>query len=186
MVMPTEVARLSGVEHQLTPEELQIVDGEPQTLTQAPAPVIEIAESDKRMEPLPVSVVPTAEAIIPSIQTTAGIFLVGQPVSRVNKYSGADLDWVELLRWDIPLGYLGDLHEVSLLSDNDAKTRYRVFLANIDQQWPTDRAQTTPLTQPWTDTKIPGGTSVYIQVRSTDGTSLNVEASLTATVRLVP
>jgi len=186
MTIPTEVERLSGVERQLTPEEQQLVDGESQTLTQFPAPLIEIAEPDKRTEPLPVSVVPTAEAVIPSTTSSTGAILVGQPVSRVNKYSGADLDWVELLRWDIPLGYMGDLHEISLLSDNDATTRYRVFLANIDQQWPTDRAQTTPLTQPWNDTKIPGGTSVYIQVRSTDGTSINVEASLTATVRLVP
>lgn len=182
--MVTEVEKLYGVDQQVSPEELQIVDGEPQLLTQAPAPLIEVAEPDKRMEPLPVTAVPTAEAIIPSVTTPAGAVIVGLPVAKWDKYSGSDQDWKELLRWDIPIGYMGDLHEWSILSDNDTKTRYRIWLANVDQQWPTDRATTTPLTLPWRDTKIPEGTSVWLEVRSTDGTSINVEAALSGTLRL--
>lgn len=181
---PTQVEKLSGVERQLTPEEQQIVDGEPQVITQAPAPLIEVAEPEKRIEPLPVTAVPTAEAIIPAITTVAGAIVVGQPVAKWDKFTGGDQDWRELIRWDVPLGYIADLHELSILSDNDTKTRYRVWLANIDQQWPTDRVTTTPLTLPFRDTKVPGGTSVYIEVRSTDGTSINVEASLSGSVRL--
>lgn len=169
---------------QLTPDEEQIVDGEPQTITQAPMPLIEVAEAEKRMEPLPVTAVPTAEAIIPAITLPTGVILAGQPVAQVNRYSGADTDWVELIRWDVPVGYMGDLHEFSLLSNNDAKTRYRVWLANVNQQWPSDRLTTTPLTLPFRNTKIPGGTSVYIEIRTTDGTSVIVEASLSGTVRL--
>lgn len=181
---PTEVEKLSGVDQQLTPGEQQIVDGEPQTITQAPAPLIQVAEPEKRMAPLPVTAVPTAEAVIPTVTTPAGVVIVGQPVAKWNKFSGTDQDWRELIRWDVPVGYIGDLHELSILSDNDTKTRYRVWLANVDQQWPTDRVTTTPLDLPFRDTKVPGGTTIYIEVRSTDGTSINVEASLTATVRL--
>ncbi len=180
---PSEVIKLSGVDRQFTPEEEQIVDGEPQIISQAPVPLVDISEPDRRMEPLPVTSVPTAEAIIPSVATPAGQVLVGQPVSKWNKFTGTDQEWRELIRWDIPIGYMGDLHEISILSDNDAKTRYRVFLANIDQQWPYDRQTTTPLTQPFRETKIPGGTSVWIELRSTDGTSINVESSLSGTVR---
>lgn len=183
---PTEVEKLSGVEKQLTPEEQQIVDGEPQTITRAPAPIIEIAEPERRMEPLPVSAVPTAEAVIPAVTTAAGVVVVGQPVAKAYRLeSFTEQDWRELIRWDVPVGYIGDLHELSWLSSNDAKTRYRVWLANIDQQWPTDRQTTTPLTLPFRDSKIPGGTSIYIEVRTTDGTSINVEASLSGTVRLL-
>ena len=59
-----------------------------------------------------------------------------------------------------------------------------VGAADIDQQWPTDRQTTTPFSLPFRDTKIPGGTSIYIELRSTDGTTINVEASLSGTVRL--
>lgn len=180
----SEVEKLSGVEQQVAPEELQLVDGEPQTITQAPMPLIEVTEPEKRVEPLPVTAVPTAEAVIPATTLSTGVILVGQPVAQVNRYSGAHTDWVELIRWDIPVGYIGDLHEFSLLSDNDTKTRYRVWLANINQEWPTDRLTTTPLTLPFRNTKIPGGTSVYIEILSTDGTSIIIEASLSGTVRL--
>ncbi len=182
--MVTEVEKLSGVERQFTPDEQQIVDGEPQLVIQPGAPLIPIEEPERRMEPLPVTAVPTAEAAIPSTPGPSGTLIVGQPVAKVNRLTTASQDWQELLRWDVPVGYIGDLHELSVLSDNDTKTRYRVWLANVNQQWPLDRLTTTPLTLPFRETKIPGGTSVYIEILSTDGTSINLEASLTATVRL--
>ncbi|MBA7685855.1 hypothetical protein ES703_94284 [subsurface metagenome] len=87
------------------------------------------------------------------------------------------------MRWDVPIGYTGDLHEISLLSSNDAKTRYRIFLANAKQDVPTDRQTTTPLTLKWDRSVLPGGYSIWVEVRSTDGTSIIVDATITGTVR---
>lgn len=182
--MVTEVEKLSGVERQLTPAEQQIVDGEPQLEIQPGAPLITIAEPEPRMEPLPVTAVPSAETAIPSTAGPSGTLIVGQPVTKVNRVSTSSQEWQELIRWDLPAGYIGDLHELSVLSDNDTKTRYRVWLANVNQQWPLDRLTTTPLTLPFRETKIPGNTSVYIEILSTDATAINVEASLSGTVRL--
>ena len=58
---------------------------------------------------------------------------------KATALQGGHRDWVELVRWDVPIGYTGDLHTISLLSNNDEKTRYRIFLANVDQGIPTDR-----------------------------------------------
>ena len=176
----SEVERLSGVERQFLPDEQQIVDGEPQTITQSPMPLIELAEPDKRMAPMPVTIAPTAEAI--ATGAAMPTYFVGQPILIVNRYNGGVQDWQELIRWDIPVGLFGDLHEMALQSSDDAHTRYRVVLGNMDQNLPTDRQTSTPLTWPWRNTKIPGGTAVYIQVRSTDGTVITVDGSITGTL----
>lgn len=168
---------------QLVPEEEQIVDGEPQTPSRPSSPLIEVAAPEKRAAPMPVSPRPPLPSAEQIAAQQAYQLIYGGPVLRVNRYSGDDQDWVELLRWDIPIGFTGDLHEISLISSNDTKTRYRIFLANIDQGIPTDRQTVTPLSLPWDRTVLPGGYSVWVEVRSTDGTSINVDGMLTGTVR---
>ena len=173
----------AGTLQQLVPEEEQIVDGEPQVPSRPSSPLVEVAAPEKRTAPMPVSPrppLPSAEQVAAQEAYQA---IYGGPVLRVNRYSGNDQDWVELLRWDIPIGYTGDLHEIALISSNDAKTRYRIFLANIDQGIPTDRQTVTPLSFQWDRTVLPGGYAVWVEVRSTDGTSINVDGMMTGTVR---
>lgn len=180
MLPVSEVVNLSGVEKQLTPEEQQIVEGEPQTVTQSPMPLIEITEPEKRIAPLPTTITPTAEVTAATAATT---YFVGQPVLVLNRYTGNSVDWQELVRWDIPEGLVGDLHEISLLSNSDVDTRYQIILANVDMQVPLDRATSTPFSPPWRDTKIPGGTSVIVRVRSAVGNAIIVDGSISGTLR---
>ncbi|GAH63983.1 unnamed protein product, partial [marine sediment metagenome] len=42
---------------------------------------------------------------------------------------------------------------------------------------------TTPQEHKWDRTVLPGGTAVWVEVRSTDGTPIIVDGSLTGTVR---
>jgi|GEM_PF-2645489 len=168
---------------QLIPTDEQIVDGEPQLPTRPSSPLVEVEQTEKRMSPMPVSPRPPLPSQEEVAEQQAYQLLYGGPVLKVNRYSGTDLDWVELVGWLVPIGYTGDLHEISLLSDNDEKTRYRVFLANVDQQVPTDRQTSTPLTLPWERTILPGGSSIRIDVRSTDGTAIVVDGTITGTVR---
>lgn len=173
----------TGTIRQLVPEEEQIVDGEPQLPSRPSSPLVDIGQPEKRLTPMPVSPrppLPTAEEVAKQEAYQA---IYGGPVLKVNRYEGGDQDWVELVRWDVPLGYTGDLHTISLLSNNDAKTRYRIFLANVDQGIPTDRQTTTPQEHKWDRTVLPGGTAVWVEVRSTDGTAIIVDGSITATVR---
>ena len=179
----TSVLEGTGEIEQLTPDVEQVVRGEPQVPSRPSSPLVKVAEPDKREAPMPVAPrppLPTAEQVAAQ-QAYQAIY--GGPVLKVNRYSGNDQDWVELLRWDIPIGYTGDLHEISLISSNDAKTRYRVFLANIDQGIPTDRQTQTPVTWPWDRTVLPGGYAVWVEVRSTDGTPIVVDGMLTGTIR---
>lgn len=177
------VMDVTGTLRQLTPEDEQIVDGEPQLPSRPSSPLVDVEEPEKRVMPMPVSPrppLPTAEEVA---EQSAYQTIYGGPVLKENRYSGTDQDWVELVRWDVPLGYTGDLHTISLLSNNDEKTRYRVFLANVDQNLPTDRQTNTPQEHKWDRTVLPGGTAVWVEVRSTDGTSIIVDGSITGTVR---
>ncbi|KKN00590.1 hypothetical protein LCGC14_1136310 [marine sediment metagenome] len=173
----------SGTLRQLEPDAEQIVDGESQVASRPLSPLIEIARPDQRTTPLPVlarAALPTAETIAEQ-QAIQGLF--GQPVVRVDRHVSTDEEWRTLVRWDVPVGLTGDLHQISLLSNLDANTRYRLFLANVDQDLPEDRQTSTPLTLDWRRTVVPGGTSVWIEVRSTDGTEITVDGVITGTVR---
>ena len=92
-------------------------------------------------------------------------------------------EWVELVRWDIPESHLGDLHSITLLSDAVGKTRYRLVVGNIDQDIPRDRQAYTPLSIVWRRNQVPGGTAVYVEVMSTDGTEIAVNGLLTGSVK---
>ncbi len=173
----------SGTLRQLLPDVEQIVDGESQVATRPLSPLIEIAQPDQRMTPLPVQprpALPTPEAIAEQQAISA---LFGLPAVRIDRFVGTDVEWRTLVRWDVPVGLSGDLHQISLKSSLDAKTRYRIFLANVDQEVPDDRQTATPLTLDWRKTVIPGGVSVWVEVRSTDGTSITVDGIITGTVR---
>lgn len=173
----------TGTIRQLVPEEEQIVAGEPQLPSRPSSPLVDIEQLEKRVSPMPVSPRPPLPAAGEVAAQQAYQTIYGGPVLKVTRYSGGDQNWVELVRWDVPLGYTGDLHTISLLSNNDAKTRFRVFLANVEQDIPTDRQTNTPQEHKWDRTVLPGGSAVWVEVRSTDGTAIIVDGSITGTVR---
>lgn len=178
MVMPG-----TGELEQLVPIEEQIADGEPQIPTRPSSPLIPLEEKEKRIAPTPTAPRPPlgTPAQIAEQQAIQQIF--GTPVLKWNQYIGGDKEWRELVRWDVPIGYTGDLHEIALQSNNDAKTRFRIVIANVDQDIPTDRTLSTPTSFKWDRGILPGGTSVFVEVMSTDGTSITVDGSITGSVR---
>ena len=179
----TGVLEGTGEIEQLTPGVEQVVRDEPQIPSRPSSPLVEVSEDEKRTEPLPVAARPPLPSGEQLIEQQAQQILYGIPIVRLNRYSGDSKDWKELVRWDIPQGYTGDLHEISLVSDQDSKTRYRLVIGNIDQNLPTDRQTNTPLEMPWRQTVLPGGTSVWVEVSSPDGTAIAVDGMITGSVR---
>lgn len=183
-----EVQKLSGVPQQFPPDEQQVVDGESQVRTLSPAPLVEIAEPEKRVAPSETGQYPpeAGEFITEEGEgaPAAAPISVAFPIVRWTRYVGTDKDFRELVAWDIPLGYVGDLHEISLVSDNDAKTRWKIMIGDTNMNLPVDRTLATPITMPWRDNKLPGPTSVRIEVFSTDGTSITVDGMITGTLRI--
>lgn len=168
---------------QLIPDVEQVVGAEVQKprVPGTALPRIELPEKREPPQPVaPRAPLPSAAEIA---EQQAIQVIYGLPILRINRYSGSDQDWVELVRWDIPEGRTGDLREISLLSDSDAATRYRIVLANIDQNIPTDRQTTTPIALSWRNTVIPGGASVFVEVLSVTGAAIHVDGHITGTER---
>jgi len=178
MVMPG-----TGELEQLVPTEEQIADGEPQVPTRPSSPLVKIEEPEKRTIPPPSAPRPPLPTPEVAQEQSTQLELYGLPVLRWDRWSGTDQEWRTLVRWDIPVGLYGDLHEISIQSDNDEKTRLRIVLGNVDQDIPTDRQLTTPVTMTWRRTVLPGGSSVWVEIRTTDGTAINVDGLITGSVR---
>lgn len=178
-----EIEILSGPAEQLSPLESQIGDGLSEIGNTPPEPLIQVAEPEKREPPGPS--VPFAPEVAAAYAAVSGTPIkVGFPILRIDRYAGADKTFQRLIAWEIPAGYVGDLHEMSVLSNNDAKTIYRVTIAGTDMQVPLDRPTTTPQTWLWRDVSIPGPTECLIEVASTDGTNITVDGQITGTFRL--
>jgi len=173
----------TGVIQQLTPDVEQVVGPEAQEALAPDTVLPVIAEPDKRIAPIPGpgrSVLPPLEIVQDEVARQT---IIGFPVVKIDSYTGTDRDWHMLLRWDIPDGLTGDLHEISLRTTSPAKTRYRLVFADRDQGLPTDKDFPSLFTLPWRQTVIPGPASVTIEVRSTDGTSIMVDGTLTGSER---
>lgn len=178
------VSKISGAaERQLTPEEEQLVGTEIQEL-RVPGILPRIEEPDPRTAPLPSlprAPLPSPEVRQEQLDRQA---LFGIPALRTDRYSGASQEFVMLVRWDIPDAFTGDLENIAVLSNNDAKTRLRIVINGVDQNLPTDKQITTPNDWSWNKTTaLPGGSSVTVEVRSTDGTTIAVDATITGTER---
>ena len=169
------VSALTGPNQQFGPGQEQAGPGQLQTVTSAPMPLIPVGLPETRSPYLDLGSLPVAN--LPSVAVPAVV---------LNQYSGNDQTWQVLIEWDIPETVYGNLKEISLLSNNDAKTRYRMFLANINQNLPTDRPTSTPVSWPFPDNQIPGGTSVRIDCLSVDGTAIVVNGTLSGILGVLP
>lgn len=173
----------TGELQQLVPEEEQITDGEPQLQTRPGSPLVHLEEEEKRTKPTPTAPRPSlpSEEEVEDAETIQAIY--GTPVLRWNRLTDTKKEFQELLRWDIPVGYTGDLHEIALKSSSDSKTRWKIVIAGVDQDVPTDRQLTTPVNFPFQRGVLPGGTSIYVAFMSSDGTSITVDGTITGSVR---
>ncbi len=106
----------------------------------------------------------------------------GLPISRVDRLATADAaNYQEVVSWVVPAGAEGDLHEVSVFSDNFAKTRLRLTIAG-SQQW-TDVVLATSLSIPYRNNRLQEGDQVLLEAKSSDGTLVTVDGSISGAER---
>lgn len=105
----------------------------------------------------------------------------GKPVIRIDRYSGASTTYQKVVSWRV--GELwglkhGRLDEISLVSDNYTKTRFRLRLMEslAFDELQIQSATTLPIRSP---NELPYNAEVVVECRSTDGSSIAVNASIT-------
>ncbi len=107
---------------------------------------------------------------------------LGDPIARAGRYSGASTDFQDLVAWTVSSDKIGDLHEISWISDNDEKTRFQLTIAGVDQEIPDEQID-SPLTLPFRMNSLAPSSAVTLKVKSSDGTTINVSGSITGTER---
>lgn len=104
--------------------------------------------------------------------------LGGAPIARVDRYSGTDTDYKAVVTWTCTKGKRGELKEVSMVSDNYTKTRFKLVIGGTTEF--EDKTIQAPLSLPFPDNRgVPSEQSVILYAKSSDGTSIKVDGSLT-------
>jgi len=115
---------------------------------------------------------------MPGLRSYGAPLLWGTPIARVDRYSGTDQTYQTVVSWAVSTGKRGDLKEVSMVTDNYSKTHFKLSIAGEEQF--KDKLIQAPLTLPFPENHaIPAGQSVVLECKSTDGTSIKVDGSIT-------
>lgn len=96
----------------------------------------------------------------------------------VGHYTGSDLTYQEVESWTVTALKTGELKEISFTGTVLAKTHWKVVIGAVTLF--TDLLIGAPLTMPFFDLKLAAGTVVTVSCKSTDGSSINADASIVA------
>jgi hypothetical protein len=119
-----------------------------------------------------VTVIVNNEPVVPepSLEVAAG---------DVDRYSGNSTSYQTVAEWTVTTDKVGKLHEVSLVSNNYAKTLFKLEIASIT--FMQDITIKTALTLPFNGLSIAEGETVTLSAKSSDGTSITVDGAITGT-----
>jgi hypothetical protein len=101
----------------------------------------------------------------------------GEPIAKVDRYSGGSTSYQTLVSWTVSEGKSGMLKEVSMITNDITHTEFRLTIAGKKQF--EDKFIQAPLTLPFPDNRLNARSVVLLECRSTDGTSIIVDGSIT-------
>jgi hypothetical protein len=96
----------------------------------------------------------------------------------VGRYSGTATTYQTVVSWTVAAAKLGELKEITILSSSYSKTVLQVTVGSVvfATNWTVQAAM--PLI--FEDLKLAAGQVVKVEVKSSDGTSITVDAVITA------
>lgn len=96
----------------------------------------------------------------------------------VGRYSGDDTTYQTVVSWTVAADKVGELKEITILSNNYAQTKLQVTVGDI--VFATDWIVQGAMPLIFEDLKLAAGKIVKVEVKSNDGTSIIVDAVITA------
>ena len=111
------------------------------------------------------------------------VIVEGQPADEraaggEGNYSGAAGAYQPLVSWTVAVGYVGELKEILVISDDYANTEVHIEIGGV--AWCTDWNPTSAMPIIFEDLKLVGGTIVKVWAQSDDGTAIDVDAIIVA------
>jgi hypothetical protein len=111
------------------------------------------------------------------LYSTGAAYSRGEPIAKVERYSGGSTSYQTVVSWTVSNGKSGMLKEVSMITSDYEHTYFRLTIAGKKQF--EDKLIQAPLTLPFPDNRLNAGSVVLLECRSTDGTSITVDGSIT-------
>lgn len=97
-------------------------------------------------------------------------------IAEVDREITAETTYQEVVSWTVTTAKIGILREVSMVSDNYAKALFKLEVGGTALF--TNKAIQAPLTLPFPDVRLAGATVVKLSCKSSDGTSITVDGSI--------
>ncbi len=104
--------------------------------------------------------------------------LGGKPIAKVDRYSGTDEEYQEVVKWTVTKGKRGEFKEVSMVTDDYANTHFRLTIAGEKQF--EDVLIQAPLTLSFRINDLPAESAVLLECkRRVAGAAITVDGSIT-------
>lgn len=95
----------------------------------------------------------------------------------VGRYAGTDTTYQEVASWTVATGKVGELKEITVLSDDYDHTALKITVGAVT--FATDWTAQGSMPLIFEDLKLAAGAEVKVEAKSTDGTSITVDAVIT-------
>jgi hypothetical protein len=99
------------------------------------------------------------------------------PIAVIDRYSGVDTDYQEVCSWTVTASKTGILKEVSMTSDELDKTYFKLEIGGSTIFEDVMIGQAIAL--PFPDLALDGDDEVKLSAKSSDGTNITVDGSIT-------
>ena len=116
------------------------------------------------------------------LQNPEAQLATGIPRANVGRRVTADtVNYTTVVSVTVATGNDGDLHEVSMFTDDFTETQFRLTIGGVQQF--TDRVIGTSLSLPWRANRLDAGDVILLEARSVTGVSVTVDGSITLSQR---
>lgn len=126
---------------------------------------------------------PDGSVWVQNVDVVVNVPTPSQPTSEcaaggVGRYTGTSTSYQTVVSWTVAAAKLGELKEITIISSNYAKTVFQVTVGSVvfATNWTVQAAM--PLI--FEDLKLAAGSIVKVEAKSSDGTSITVDAVITA------
>jgi hypothetical protein len=126
---------------------------------------------------------PDGSVWVQNVDVVVNVPTPSQPASEnaaggAGRYTGTDTTYQTVVSWTVATNKLGELKEITVLSSSYAKTNLRITVGDVTfaTNWVVQAAM--PLI--FEDLKLAAGKVVKVECKSTDGTSITVDAVIVA------
>lgn len=123
----------------------------------------------------------TRKVVVAVINDTVPV--ISEPASEaaagdVGSYTGTDVSYQTVASWTVTAGKIGELKEIVVLSSNYSKTVLRITVGDVTFADGWTKQSAIPLI--FEDLKLAAAKTVTVEAKSSDGTSITVDAAIVA------